>query len=218
VPCRATARARLAAAIAGETLSAEEMGMSIPKHHGPAKYFMWLSAHVWKITSGAIFQNFITMVILLAAVLVGMSANGNDAQYLDYLNDAVLYVFTAEAALKIIAEGLKPWRYFYDLWNIFDFGVVLGCYIPGAPNSVLQLLRLLRVVKIIRKVLIRTLAAIIRTLTAIIRTLTASICGQDHAEGAEAAPHRLCLHECGCVARRQIRAQLPCRCAARRSR
>ena len=178
--------------------------MSIPKHHGPAKYFMWLSAHVWKITSGAIFQNFITMVILLAAVLVGMSANGNDAQYLDYLNDAVLYVFTAEAGLKIIAEGLKPWRYFYDLWNIFDFGVVLGCYIPGAPNSVLQLLRLLRVVKIIRKVLIRTLAA--------------SICGQDHAEGAEAAPHRLCLHECGCVARRQSRAQLPCRCAARRSR
>jgi voltage-gated sodium channel len=139
-------------AISGEKLSAEEMGLSKKHYRGPAKYFMWLSGHTWQLTSHRYFQNFITLIILMAAVLVGLSADGHDSEILDHLNDFVLYVFTAEAVLKIFAEGQRPWRYFYDLWNIFDFGVVVGCYIPGAPNSVLQLLRLLRVVKIIRKV------------------------------------------------------------------
>ncbi len=109
--------------------------MAIKQHRGPAKYYMWLSGRVWQLTSGALFQNFITVVspprhhaltislararahththtqvILLAAVLVGMSANGNTAKYLDYLNDMVLYIFTAEAVLKIVAMGLVPWR------------------------------------------------------------------------------------------------------------
>jgi hypothetical protein len=50
------------AVIAGEKLSAEEMGMSIKQHRGPAKYYMWLSGRVWQLTSGALFQNFITVV------------------------------------------------------------------------------------------------------------------------------------------------------------
>ena len=33
------------------------------------------------------------------------------------LNDLVLYVFTIEAALKILAEGKRPWRYGKDRYD-----------------------------------------------------------------------------------------------------
>jgi voltage-gated sodium channel len=57
-----------------------------------------------------------------------------------------------EVVLKIGAEGRRPWRYFADPWNVFDFAIVAACLLPfsGSAVTVLRLLRLLRVLKLVR--------------------------------------------------------------------
>ena len=39
-------------------------------------------------------------------------------------------MFLLEAVLKIIAEGSAPFRYFGDLWNIFDMAIVAVGFLP----------------------------------------------------------------------------------------
>ena len=46
----------------------------------------------------------------------------------------ILGVFIVEALLKVAAYGRKPWRYFADGWNVFDFLMVVLCLLPeGGP-------------------------------------------------------------------------------------
>ncbi len=102
------------------------------------------------------FQNFITAVILLAGVVVGFETYPSVAEthrsLLDITNDVILWIFVAEIVVKMGAEGKKPWRYFYDPWNIFDFLIVAVCFMPIDAQyvTVLRLARLLRVLKLVR--------------------------------------------------------------------
>lgn len=104
------------------------------------------------------FQNFITFVILLAAVVVGIETYPAMVErygpFLHTLNRVVLWIFVAEIAVKMIAEGKRPWRYFTDPWNVFDFVIVAGAFLPFAAQyaTVLRLLRLLRVLRLLRAV------------------------------------------------------------------
>ena len=70
---------------------------------------------------------------------------------------AALVIFTVEALVKILAEGMQPLRYFQDPWNVLDFFVVLVGYIElspiffifeAFPVVILRLLRLLRVFRL----------------------------------------------------------------------
>ena len=67
---------------------------------------------------------------------------------------AALVIFTVEALVKILAEGMQPLRYFQDPWNVLDFFVVLVGYIELSPITfvfpvvTLRLLRLLRVFRL----------------------------------------------------------------------
>ena len=72
-------------------------------------------------------------------------------EILHILDDLILYLFTLEAALKILAEGKKPWRYFQSGWNLFDFAIVAVCYLPatGSFVTVLRLFRLFRAIRLI---------------------------------------------------------------------
>lgn len=71
---------------------------------------------------------------------------------LTHIDTVVLAVFTLEMLLKFVSLDSKPWRYFFEAWNIFDFTIVLFCMLPigGAFVSVLRLLRLLRVLKLVK--------------------------------------------------------------------
>merc|ERR1711871_1693560 len=75
-----------------------------------------------------------------------------DGGLLTHIDKVVLAVFTLEMLLKFISLDSKPWRYFFEAWNIFDFTIVLFCYLPigGSFVSVLRLLRLLRVLKLVK--------------------------------------------------------------------
>ncbi len=109
-----------------------------------------------KVAESAFFQNFITGVILFAAVLVGLetypSMEERFGPTLHAFHEIVLWIFVAEVVVKMGAEGSRPHRYFLDGWNVFDFIIVAACFLPfsGQAVTVLRLLRLLRVLKLVR--------------------------------------------------------------------
>lgn len=108
-----------------------------------------------KIVDAKWFQIFIILVIVSAGVVVGletypglMESHGSLLHLLDHL---ILWIFVAEIVLKIIAKGNKPWEFFYDGWNVFDFIIVAVCFMPigGAYIAVLRLARILRVFRLV---------------------------------------------------------------------
>lgn len=101
------------------------------------------------------FSNFIVGVILLAGFLVGLETypsvvEGNKG-LLHALDQIILWIFVVEVVIKMGAEGSKPWRYFRDPWNIFDFTIVAVCFLPVESSfvAVLRLARILRVLKLV---------------------------------------------------------------------
>ena len=102
------------------------------------------------------FQHAITGVIIAAGIVVGVQtypvavrAIGGVLEALDYI---ILAIFAVEIIVKMGAEGRKPWRYFGDPWNVFDFTIVVVCFLPLNAHymAVLRLARLLRVLKLVR--------------------------------------------------------------------
>ncbi|HMY10546.1 MAG TPA: ion transporter [Turneriella sp.] len=109
-----------------------------------------------QIASSRFFQNFITVVIVLASMLVGIETYPEiEKQYhklLHTLDLLIIGIFTLEVVIKIGAEGRHPLRYFRDPWNVFDFVIVTACYLPFENQyiTVLRLIRLLRVLRLLR--------------------------------------------------------------------
>ena len=105
------------------------------------------------------FQNFIILAILAAGVLVGIQTYETTsplvrsiAPTIHFIDQIILWIFVLEIVVKMGAEGARPWRYFLDPWNIFDFIIVAVCFLPFNAEyaAVLRLLRLLRVLKLVR--------------------------------------------------------------------
>jgi voltage-gated sodium channel len=95
-------------------------------------------------------------VILVAGALAGIETYPHLVErwggVLSILNLLVLAVFVAEIVVKMGSEGSRPWRYFRDPWNVFDFLIVAVCVLPIEAEgvAVLRLTRLLRVLKLVR--------------------------------------------------------------------
>ena len=108
------------------------------------------------ITSSKLFNNGITITILLAGVLVGIETYelmvAKYYELFEILNLVILIIFCFEVIVKIFQEGKQPWKYFTDGWNIFDFIIVTSLLLPfgGSSLAVLRLLRLLRVLKLVK--------------------------------------------------------------------
>ena len=109
-----------------------------------------------QISEAEWFNRFVTFAILIAGILVGIATYSGfaakHAQVLDILNEVILYIFILEIAVKILAKGTQPQRYFADGWNVFDFIIVMAAFLPfgGSSVAILRLLRLLRVLKLIK--------------------------------------------------------------------
>lgn len=108
-----------------------------------------------KIVEAKWFQLFIVFAILAAGVVVGLETYPElKADYgglLHFLDNLILWIFVLEIILKIAAKGSKPWEFFYDGWNVFDFIIVAVCFMPigGAYIAVLRLARILRVFRLV---------------------------------------------------------------------
>lgn len=101
------------------------------------------------------FTRFIIATILVAAVLVGMETSPGTMErwggVIHALDKIVLWIFAAEAALKIISYLPRPLEYFKDPWNVFDFAIVAICFLPFDAQyvAVLRLARVLRVLRLL---------------------------------------------------------------------
>ena len=101
------------------------------------------------------FHRTIVAVILLAGVLAGLETSAavmaRHGSLLRVLDALVLGVFIAEIALKLAAHGRKPWLYFQDGWNVFDFIIVVLCCLPvdSQFTAVFRLTRGLRLLRLV---------------------------------------------------------------------
>ena len=119
-----------------------------------------ISNHPW-------FTKAITGVIVVAAVMVGFDFTQTQpidlSAWVDcrsqcmgavtgFAEYAINVIFTIEVVVKLLACAFKPWRYFLNGWNVFDFIIVALAWSPGGGEFVvvLRLLRLLRVLKLVR--------------------------------------------------------------------
>ena len=102
------------------------------------------------------FHDLILSLILLSGILVGMETypryhpDTPVGHILLVIQEVILWVFVAEAAIKIGAHGSKPWLYFKNPWNVFDFIIIAICFLPiGAQFAmVFRMARLLRTLRL----------------------------------------------------------------------
>ncbi len=109
------------------------------------------------IRNSLYFQNFVLVMIIFTGVLVGVETNreimnsyGSLVRLFDLL---IVTVFAIEVIVKISSDTSKPWKYFLDPWNLFDFVITLASIIPlffSLHYELLNVLRMVRVLRIIR--------------------------------------------------------------------
>jgi voltage-gated sodium channel len=127
-----------------------------------------LRARVARLVASARFQQAVTALILLNAITLGLETSATVmAAYgpvLEATDSALLWLFTAELALRILAfRG----RFLRDPWGIFDLVVIGIAWAPASGDlavlrslRVLRVLRLLSVVPSLRNVVEAMLAAL----------------------------------------------------------
>ncbi|MEO0474558.1 MAG: ion transporter [Planctomycetota bacterium] len=110
---------------------------------------------IGRLVASKLFQNTILLLILFAAVLVGIETYpammDEHGHLLHSLDKIVLWLFVAEAVLKMAQHGKYWYRYFKDPWNIFDFTIVVVCFLPVNAQyaAVLRLARILRALRLV---------------------------------------------------------------------
>jgi voltage-gated sodium channel len=108
-----------------------------------------------RIVEHPAFTGAVVTVILANALVLGLQTYpGIESEYgdaLDLLNALFLAFFVVEIAIRIAAYGRRPWLFFRDGWNVFDFVAVGLAFAPGLRENatVLRLARLARIVRVV---------------------------------------------------------------------
>ena len=109
-----------------------------------------------QIAASRIFNTLILAAIAVASVTVGLLSYPEiEAAYggtLHAIDTVIVALFVVEVVVKIAAEGRRPWRYFQNGWNTFDFLVVLALALPLHTEyvAVFRLVRILRVLRLVK--------------------------------------------------------------------
>jgi len=106
-----------------------------------------------RVVESAAFNNFIVAVIVLNAVLIGLSTYQTDATLLSAIGaieTICIGIFVVEIILRFLARDSAV-AFFRNGWNIFDLVIVIAALIP-ASNGIGTVLRILRVFRVLRLV------------------------------------------------------------------
>ena len=106
-----------------------------------------------------VLRSFIYALIILAGILVGLATYFKSVEAALSVSSWIMTaIFTLEMLLKILAEGLHPWRYLYDEtslewdpWNLLDMLVIVSSYLPNIDNKSVFVIRLLLVLKLFKE-------------------------------------------------------------------
>jgi len=107
-----------------------------------------------QIVNSGQFRYFILTLIIISGIIVGLetypSVYNQFAHIFFVVDQIIIYIFLAELILKLISHGPKPWVYFQDPWNVFDFIVIAVCFIPNIDTHFVTVLRLARILRVFR--------------------------------------------------------------------
>ena len=100
------------------------------------------------------FELLISAVIIINAISLAVLTMPNlspEAIALANNVDLAAYViYVIELILRLISYGKKPWKFFKEGWNVFDFVIIgLTPFFQG-QTAVIRLLRLMRLIRIFR--------------------------------------------------------------------
>jgi voltage-gated sodium channel len=117
-----------------------------------------------------IFEYFILSIVLLNAIILGLSTDNRLTlkydNFFNLISEICLWIFIVEAGLKIFTYN---WSYFKSSWNIFDFTIVLLSSLQFSNISLS--FRLFRIFKLLRTIRIAKTFSALKPL----RILTESI-------------------------------------------
>lgn len=116
----------------------------------PAYRVQWLA----RLMYGNTFEFVVFAVIIAnAAALAALTFDGLDprvAAVASAIDQFAIYFYAVELVLRIVSYGRKPWMFFRNPWNVFDFLVVgLIPFLDGG-TLIFRLVRLLRILRIFR--------------------------------------------------------------------
>ena len=108
-------------------------------------------AKIGAIVGGQKFQSFITILIVLNAIALGLETNKDIMRVIGpeliFFDQLVLSIFTIEIFIKLINERTS---FFKNGWNIFDFVIVGISLVPSSGSlSVLRALRIFRAMRLL---------------------------------------------------------------------
>jgi voltage-gated sodium channel len=116
----------------------------------PAYRIKWLA----RILYGNVFEFIVIAVIIANAVsLATLTFGGLDATVVrvaHIIDQAAIVFYTVELVLRIVSYGKKPWMFFRNPWNVFDFVVVVAIPFLNNGTVIFRLVRLLRILRIFR--------------------------------------------------------------------
>lgn len=110
---------------------------------------------IGRLVNSAGFTNFILGLIIIAGAMVGLETYPGIVErwksVFHTVDQAIIWLFAVEAALKMAQHKGKWYRYFRDPWNVFDFTIVVVCFLPVEAHyaAVLRLARVLRALRLI---------------------------------------------------------------------
>ncbi|HET7855839.1 MAG TPA: ion transporter [Gaiellaceae bacterium] len=125
-----------------------------------------------RLVDSPAFTASVVAVILANALVLGLQTYPRlDEEYgdtLHLLNGIFLAFFVVEITLRVAAYLPRPWNYFREGWNVFDFLAVGLAFVPGLRENT-TILRLARLARIVR--VVHLLPDVRILITAVVRSL-----------------------------------------------
>jgi voltage-gated sodium channel len=111
----------------------------------------WLA----RIVYSSQFELVIAFIILVNAVSLALltmpDIEPEVRKTLGELDTFALYIYLVELIMRLVSYGKRPWEFFRQGWNVFDFTiVVLSFGVFTGETIILRLLRIFRLIRIFR--------------------------------------------------------------------
>jgi voltage-gated sodium channel len=119
-----------------------------------------MQIHPWRIpwltrlVYSSQFELLIAFVILVNAVSLAIltmpDLDKSVRAACEQIDSVCFVIYAVELVLRIVSYGKRPWEFFKQGWNVFDFVVIAAAPFFSGQTAVLRILRLLRLFRIFR--------------------------------------------------------------------